>query len=105
MSVLENGLDIDYKKQYRMLIFGDIVLKFERGFAHYGAPATATIIGIQSKIDNLFSEKKSFHFHCLSFCNFVSVIFRVILTLGKQTLKSYPSEETRIMPVVKRAQE
>ena len=33
MSFLEKCLDINNnKKQYKMQIFGDIVLKFERGF-------------------------------------------------------------------------
>ena len=68
------------------------------------SPATATIICIQSK--TFFSEKNNLPLsQCLSFCNFVSLIFGAILTLGKQTPKGSLSEETRIMPVVKRVQE
>ena len=77
MSFLQNCQDIDTdKKQCRILIFGDIVLKFERGFVKccdlapmsnvfLSTPAIATIISIQSKTEHLFSEKQSFHFHCV----------------------------------------
>ena len=96
-----------------MLIFGDIVLKFGRGFVQcFGsifvlrAPATATIICIQSKTENLFSEENKLPLSlCLSFFNFVSVIFGVILTLGKQIPMGYLSDQTSIMPVVKTVQE
>ena len=65
---------------------------------------TATVICIQSKTENIFSEKAS-TFTVWSFHNFVLVIFGVILTLGKHNPKGYLSEKTRIMAVVKRVQE
>ena len=66
MFFLENCLDIDSKKQCR-IIFDDIALKFERGFIQccgsivfLSTPATAKIIYIQSNTENVFREKKSF---------------------------------------------
>ena len=53
------------------MLFFYIVIKFERGFVQYfgfgsvvflSAPGTDTIICIQSKTENLFCEKKIFHF-------------------------------------------
>ena len=53
------------------------------------------------KTKNIFGEEKKLPLSlCLSFSNFVSVIFGVILTHGKQIPKSYISEEIRIMPVI-----
>ena len=65
-SFLENCLCIDGKKQCRLAIFGDIVLKIERecvqccDLAPLCSPAIATIICSQSNTGNLFSGKKTF---------------------------------------------
>ena len=54
-----------------MFIFGDIVLMGIRPVLWLGsivferAPATATIICIQSKTENMFSDEKKLHFHCV----------------------------------------
>ena len=60
------------------------------------APATATIICIQSR-KSFQQERKLPPSLCLSFCNLVLVIFREILTFGKQT-----SKVLKIMHVAKR---
>ena len=98
-----------------MLIFCDIVLKFEREFqccesiGFLSSPATATIICICEKLKIISFRKKLPLSLCLSF--YYIIICRVILTHGKQTPKGLhlltekcQPDKTRIVPVVKRVQ-
>ena len=106
---LEKCLDIAQKK-----LFLQILLIFGRGFikCHVcgsivfpSAAATATIICIHSKTQNLFQSEKNLPRPLwLSFCNFDLVILTVILTLVKQIQKCY-LKTPGIIPVVKMIQE
>ena len=78
-----------------MLTFGDIVIKFERGFVQcFGCGPIvfrSTIICIDSIMEIIFSEKTS------------STVFELLyyLLILKQNPKGYLTEDTKINHVVK----